>query len=105
MGGGDREHRPLVVIDLVEEPPGADPIPPGLGGGVLQLADVRAEMGMSLELWIDDRTQLANSLLVAGACDPLQIAGEGVGLKGTVLMQRNAIFVCAPGETRPATAG
>ncbi len=76
MGGGDHEHRAVFIINLVEEPPGADAIPPGLGGVVLQRADVRAKVRMAGELRIDNCSELADEIRVAGACDPFQVAGE-----------------------------
>ena len=62
-------------------------------------------MRMVGELRIDNRTQLAHGVLVAGSRDPLQIAGELVGLKDAVVMQRHVLVVCAPGATRLATDG
>ena len=47
--------------------------------GVLQLADVGAEVRMRFELGIHRRAQLADDLLMARSCDPLQVVRELVG--------------------------
>jgi len=51
--GGGHEHERLLLVDFIEEPPGADAVSPGGRLPVLKPFDVRAEMGFVSEAGID----------------------------------------------------
>jgi hypothetical protein len=53
MVGGGQKNEVAVLIDLVEEPPGADAISPCGGIPVFKPLDVRAKMGLLSEMGID----------------------------------------------------
>ena len=51
--GGSHEHELVLLVDFIEEPPGANAISPGRGIPVLEPLDVGTEMWLLSEAGID----------------------------------------------------
>src|SRR5262249_52170289 len=89
VGGRGQVDHVLAVVDLVEEPPGADAVPPSVRGVSLKLPDVRTVARMARKLGINDLAELADDLGAAGARELAEVLLKLLGLEDPILTQRN----------------
>ena len=82
--GGSHEYEFALLVDFIEEPPGADAVSPGGGIPVLEPLDVGTEMWLLSEAGIDRFPKLFMQAAEAGpekgtgqyAVNTLELAGE-----------------------------
>ena len=76
----------FLIVDLVEEPPGSDPVSPRFRLVALQLADMRTEVRVFPQPRIYGPAQLADDLLVTGLGERAQVPAILLGLEDPVFM-------------------
>ena len=92
MVGCDHEDDPLVLIDFIEETPGADSITPRFGLEAPEFFDVRSKMRVLAKLRIDELPKLVSNFALARPCDATQVFLKLFSFKYSVLIQQSVLF-------------
>ena len=98
--GGEHEDDFAVVVDFVEKPEAADPVPPSLRLVTFELLDVPPEEGSLPKLGIDVISQPGDYLIPARAEVRLEVGLELLCLEDPIVTQRSVPGLFLPGNVR-----
>ena len=87
MVAGNHEHELVLLVDFIEEPPGANAVSPGGGNAVLEPLDVGTEMGFLSEAGIDRFPKFLVEAAEAGSGELCQILSEACRFEDPVPSQ------------------
>ena len=95
----DHKDDLFFLVDLIEETPATDSIPPRFGVKILQFPNIGPKMRMVTELGIDKLAKLPRDFAVPRPCDPAQVFLKLLGFKDAVFIGQSVLSEPDPPAT------